>query len=204
MAANVVIGFLGTKLDSGTKLDRWNRWRPTVNLCQQDDFVVDRLELLTEPHYGRIAEQVRDDIALISPETTVEIVDMPIADPWDLGEVYGALYDFADLYDWKPETERYLMHITTGTHVAQICQFLLTEARFIPGEILQLSPPRRNEPYSAPGAISIIDLDLSRYDPLANRFEARRAADETSLTDGLQTRSPRFARTLADVTRVAT
>lgn len=204
MTLNVVIGFLGTKLDSGTKPDRWSRWRPTVNLCQQDDLIVHRLELLTEPQYARIAEQVRDDIALVSPKTVVNIVDMPIADPWDLGEVYGALYDFADLYEWKTDQERYLMHITTGTHVAQICQFLLTEARFIPGEILQLSPPRRNEHSSAPGHISIIDLDLSRYDPLANRFAARQQADEDSLTDGLQTMNPRFARTLADVTRVAT
>ena len=201
---NVVIGFLGTKMDSGTKPARWNRWRPSVNLCQQDDFHVDRFELLTEPRYTRIAEQVRDDIALVSPGTTVNIVDMPIDNPWDLEEVYTALFDFADLYEWRPEAERYLMHITTGTHVAQICQFLLTEARFIPGAILQLSPPHRNGSPNDPGARSIIDLDLSRYDRLANRFAARVEADRSSLTDGLSTRNARFARTLADVTRVAT
>ena len=201
---NVVIGFLGTKMDSGARPDRWNRWRPTVNLCQQDDFHVDRLELLTEPTYTRIAKTVAADIALVSPDTDVRIVDMPIDNPWDLEEVYGALFDFADLYPWQRDRERYFMHITTGTHVAQICQFLLTEARFIPGEILQLSPPRRGQSPNHPGQRSVIDLDLSRYDALANRFSARVEADRDSLTDGLSTRNARFAKTLADVTRVAT
>ncbi|MCW2414627.1 MULTISPECIES: RNA repair transcriptional activator RtcR family protein [unclassified Sphingobium] len=32
-----------------------------------------------------------------------------------------------------------LLHITTGAHVAQICLFLLTEARYLPGRLLQTS-----------------------------------------------------------------
>ena len=204
MKDTVVIGFLGTKLDGGLKTNRWERWRPSVNLCQQDDFAVSRFELLADPAHHRTARRVADDIALVSPGTRVNIVDMPIDNPWDLESVYGALFDFADLYPWQPERERYLVHITTGTHVAQICQFLLTEARFIPGEILQLSPPAGRGAPSSPGARSVIDLDLSRYDRLANRFAARQQADLGSLSDGLPTRNAALARTLSDVTRIAT
>ena len=39
---NVVLGFLGTKLDMGKK----RRWKPTVSLVQHPDFAVDRIELL--------------------------------------------------------------------------------------------------------------------------------------------------------------
>ena len=60
----------------------------------------------------------------------------------------------------------YLLHITTGTHVAKICLFLLNEARYLPGKILQLSPPRRKD-QGGPGKVSVIDLDLSKYDRLA-------------------------------------
>ena len=65
----------------------------------------------------------------------------------------------------------YLVHITTGTHVAQICLFLLTEARYLPARLLQSSPPR-GPAGGARGSWSAIDLDLSRYDSIATRFAA--------------------------------
>ncbi|HCC7982202.1 TPA: sigma 54-dependent transcriptional regulator, partial [Citrobacter freundii] len=46
----VVIGVLGTVLDKrGKRANRFKKWRPTVGLCQQPDFPVDRLELLHQP-----------------------------------------------------------------------------------------------------------------------------------------------------------
>ena len=65
-------------------------------------------------------------------------------DPWDFQEVYGLLHELARAYAFRPESERYLIHITTGTHVAQICMFLLTEARYFPASLLQSSPGRRS------------------------------------------------------------
>ncbi len=49
----VVIGFLGTTLDIGKQQNRWQRWRPTVALCQHEDFLVDRLELIHAPALRR-------------------------------------------------------------------------------------------------------------------------------------------------------
>lgn len=47
MKKAVVIGFVGTQLDSGGKgLGRWEKWRPSVALCQHEDFLVHRFELL--------------------------------------------------------------------------------------------------------------------------------------------------------------
>lgn len=37
----------------------------------------------------------------------------------------------------------YLVHITTGTHVTQICRLLLTEAHYLPAQTLQISPAER-------------------------------------------------------------
>ena len=64
----------------------------------------------------------------MSPETEVELEHLEIADPWDLEEIYGALRDFARRYPLDPAREDYLVHITTGTHIAQICMFLLVES----------------------------------------------------------------------------
>jgi transcriptional regulatory protein RtcR len=46
--------------------------------------------------------------------------------------------------------------------VAQICLFLLTESRHIPGRLLQTSPPTGAR--ADPGTFRIIDLDPSKYD----------------------------------------
>ncbi len=47
MKKTVVIGFVGTQLDNrGKGADRWERWRPSVALCQHEDFLVHRFESL--------------------------------------------------------------------------------------------------------------------------------------------------------------
>jgi transcriptional regulatory protein RtcR len=112
-------------------------------LVQHEDSVVHRLELIYTPRHEALAQGVKRDIASVSPETEVRLVAMDIADPWDFGEMYGALYDWVRGYTFKPDTEQYWTHITTGTHVAQICMFLMVESRFIPGVLLQTAPPKK-------------------------------------------------------------
>ena len=94
------------------------------------------------------------------------------------------------------------MHITTGTHVAQICMFLLTETRYFPASLLQSAPPRRQRAGSI-GSYAVIDLDVSKYDQLAARF-AREQADSTAfLKSGIATRNAAFNRTIDAIERVA-
>ena len=87
MRKTVVIGFLGTTLDKGRGAERWNRWRPTVAMCQHPDLVVDRYELLRHPAHARLGNVVATDIGRISPETTVAAHDLLLQDPWVFGEV---------------------------------------------------------------------------------------------------------------------
>ena len=198
----VVIGFLGTQLDSGQGAGRWEKWRPTVSLVQHDDTVVHRLELLHTPQHQALAQAIKRDIASVSPETEVRLVALDIADPWDFGDMYGALYDWVRSYSFQPEKEQYWAHITTGTHVAQICMFLMVESHFIPGVLLQTAPPKK-QARGQPGAFALIDLDLSRYDVLAQRFaqEQRDALD--FLKSGIATRNQGFNALIAEIERVA-
>jgi len=186
----VVIGLLGTTMDRGTNTRRWELWRPTVAVCQHDDLLIDRFELIYPPKFESLARTVRTDIQQISPETAVRLVPDPTLDAWDFEEVYGNLHDFVRAYPFDTEAEDYLVHITTGSHVEQICLFLLTESRHLPGRLLQTSPP--HGPRTTPGAFRVIDLDLSKYDRIATRF-ARDELDERSLlTSGIATRSRAF------------
>src|SRR5215471_10215426 len=156
----VGISLLGSTLDSGTGPERWERWRPTVSLFQHEDLLVARMELLYERKFLNLARQVAGDVATCSPETQIRMTEIEFGDPWDFEQVYGALHDFARAYSFNTESEEYLIHITTGTHVAQICLFLLTESRHFPGKLIQTNPPSKTNG-SPVGSHSIIDLDLS-------------------------------------------
>jgi transcriptional regulatory protein RtcR len=103
----VVIGFVGTQLDSGVGAGRWEKWRPTVSLTQHEDMLIDRMVLLYDRKHTSLAEQIKSDIASVSPETEVAPVEINITDPWDFGEVYAALFDFAAQYPFDTEHEDY-------------------------------------------------------------------------------------------------
>jgi transcriptional regulatory protein RtcR len=198
----VVIGFLGTQLDSGRGAGRWEKWRPTVSLVQHEDMQVHRLELLYTRQHLALADHLKQDICTASPETEVRLVPLEMADPWDFGEVYGVLYDWVKQYPFQPEKERYWTHITTGTHVAQICMFLLTESRLIPGVLLQTSPPKK-QTKANPGSYALIDLDLSRYDGLAQRFDQAQRDALDFLKSGIATLNPAFNALIEEIERVA-
>ncbi|WP_027015642.1 RNA repair transcriptional activator RtcR [Comamonas composti] len=198
----VVIGFIGTQLDSGLGAGRWGKWRPTVALAQQEDRLIDRIELLYSRRYETLACMLEADIANVSPETEVRLVPMEVGNPWDFGEMYAALYDWVRGYAFDPENEQYWVHITTGTHVAQICMFLLVESHQIPGLLLQTSPPKRQHEGS-PGEMTLIDLDLSRYDVLARRFHQEKTEAIDFLKSGIATRNARFNRLIEEIERVA-
>jgi transcriptional regulatory protein RtcR len=198
----VVIGLFGTQLDRASFQKRWERWRPSVAICQQDDLLVDRFDLLCPPAFLPSARVVADDIAQVSPSTKVEIAAVEFADPWDFEEVYEGLHAFARSYPFDTDREEYLVHITTGTHVAQICLFLLTESRDLPARLLQSSPPSRERPGPA-GTYAIIDLDLSRYDRIATRFHHEREERVSALKSGISTRDERFNRLVDQIEHVA-
>lgn len=195
----VVLGLVGSTLDAGKGNKRWGRWRPTVGLCSQEQWHVDRLELIAQPRTKELAELVADDVARVSPSTEVRVHEIELHDAWDFEVVYGALHDFARAYRFDAAREEYFVHITTGTHVAQICLFLLTEARYLPARLVQTASSKGD----THGTVRVIDLDLSRYDALARRFERERADVRSFLKQGIETRNVAFNRTIERIERVA-
>ena len=198
----VVIGLLGPMLDAGTDPDRWERWRPTVCLGQQEDLVLHRFELLAEPKFRKLADVVAGDLRAVSPETEVRLHEVSFDDAWDFEHVYGALHDFASAYPFDPDEEEYLLHITTGSHVAQICMFLLAESRHMPGVIVQTAPPKRKYTHK-PGTCRVIDLDLSKYDRIAQRFHREQRDAVSFLKSGIETRNAAFNRMIDEIEHVA-
>ena len=196
-----VVSFLGTQLDRPQGHNRWDHWRPNVAMCQHEDLLVRRLVLFTERRYTQMFDMVAADIATVSPETTVERRNIGLRDPWDFEEVFDKLFQQAKELALDPEHDDVLVHVTTGSHVAQICLFLLTETRHFPARLLQTGPPRPNS--DAPGTWQIIDLDLSRFDRLAQRFATEHEQGASLLKSGIATRNPSFNELITQLERVA-
>lgn len=202
MQNTIAIGFLGPTLDVGYGQKRWDRWRPSVALCQHEDLLINRFELIYDTKFSKLLDVVVADISNVSPETDVNPVEMNFDDPWEFEEVFGKLHDFAVAYPFDVETNRYLLHITTGTHVVQICQFLLAEARYIPAALIQTHPAPKPLGDTV-GRYTIIDLDLSKYDRIASRFQARYEDDISFLKSGIETRDGAFNQLIDRIEKVA-
>ncbi len=201
---NIVIGILGSRLDhGGLGMRRYGRWRPTVSIAMQKDFSLARLELIHHINERQLAELTAADIRELSPKTEVNLYSVDYENPWDFETVYSQLHTFADTYSFDPEHENYHVHITTGTHVAQICLFLLTEARYIPAKLLQTSPGKQGEPDALYGSMRIIDLDLSKYDQIASRFAKEAMEANKYLKGGIETRNVAFNQMIEQIERVA-
>jgi transcriptional regulatory protein RtcR len=197
-----IIGILGSTLDAASpnKTDRWSKWRPTVSLCQHEELLVNQFELLYEPKFLKIAEITKKDIEMVSPETKVNLHPIAPSNWWDFAQVYSSLFDFARNYTFDTEQNEYLIHITTGSHVAQICLFLLTEAHWLPGKLLQSEPPSRQ---STSALFKIIDLDLSQYDSIASRFHQNHTEAVSHLKHGIHTKNKRFNKLIERIEQVA-
>lgn len=199
----VVIGLLGAEKDSGKSASRWDKWRPTVDLCRHGRRLpVKSLELLYQPKHKSILNVVAADIASVSPRTEVRPREIGMSDPWDFEEVYGALYDFIRTYKFNREEEEYLVHTTTGSHVAQVSLFLLTESNHLPGKLLRTIPPGGSDKSKA-GSFNIIDLDLSTYERIRSRLKEQRGEGVSFLKDGIETKNARFNQTMDMIERVA-
>jgi transcriptional regulatory protein RtcR len=197
---NVIIGILGTRLDhGGLGRRRMERWRPSVGLLMHTNLPVAEFVLIHHSDEQQLANLTLSDMAAMSPQTKLIPYQVDYRDPWDFEQVYSQLHEFTRHYRFDPEQNAYYVHITTGTHVAQICLYLLTEANYIPAKLIQTSPSKEG----IQGSYQIIDLDLSRYDQIASRF-AKEAQDGIAyLKGGIATRNSAFNQLICQIEQVS-
>lgn len=197
---NIVVSILGTRLDhTGFGKRRWLRWRPNMSILMHHEFPVDELILIYHEDDQALLDLTVADMSELSPQTRITTYCVDYDNAWDFEQVYGWLHDIAQVHPFDPEKHNYYTHITTGTHVAQICLFLLTEANYIPGKLLQTSPSKDG----AHGTYQIIDLDLSCYDQIASRFEHEAQTGVAYLKSGIETRNTAFNAMMAQLEQVS-
>ncbi|OZG71375.1 hypothetical protein BTA51_20780 [Hahella sp. CCB-MM4] len=191
-SSKVIYSIVGQRLDKASKRrgayeKRFERrWRPTVSLALMDN--VSEVHLLYDNERA-LAEEVKEDIQKLNSDVCVSLHQVGFADPWELAEVHLTLVDFVEkeVVNFKPDHE-YLFHITTGTHIQQICIYKLVEGHYFPGKILQTAPGEKG----GEARFQVIDLDLSKYDAVAERVRRQKEAEENDLKRGIPTLNLKF------------
>ncbi|MBR2435459.1 MAG: RNA repair transcriptional activator RtcR [Lentisphaeria bacterium] len=192
--------FLGVLLDRRMNNDGVpNTWRPIISLGTSPEIGLDELHIIWQADFQHIMEEVISDLAELAPHLRVIPYRMELEDPWDFEDVYSRMYDYVLEQKLEPETHEYYIHISTGTHVMQISWFLLNESHLLPGKLLQSHPVNDR----TKGNFTVIDLDLSRYDKLAQRFYAKQKNDLEFLKSGIATRSRKFNSLIETIEKVA-
>lgn len=201
---NVVIGWVGSEKDKGADEKRWKKWRPSVSLFQHSDFPVDRCELLYQTKFEDLMKTVAADIVEVSSETVVSPRLIDFERPWSFPEVYQILYKFVSEYQFDCERENYFLHLTTGTHVSQICMFLLAESKIFPGNLIQSSPINKPSKEMS-GRYEIVDLGHSDFNRMRSRalFEEQSKQNISYLKDSIETKNNEFNTLIEVMERVA-
>lgn len=205
MMRHVGFGFLGTSLDRGFAESRWDRWRPTVALMAHPEILsFSEYHLLINNRSAEqreVALQVIADIKTIAPECEVVLDLVEIKDPWDFEEVYLALQGYAERYQYDENAE-YWVHLSTGSHVMQLCLFMLTEARWIPARIAETQMDKTRLAEGWRGKLQLIDFELAKYAAIRERFSRQAVAYQATLKDGIPTRNLAFNQLMAELERV--
>lgn len=198
----MAIGFLGLRQDSGKGPKRWNKWRPSVSLALQPDLEFSKYYLIHHPDDVELAERIERDVLEKKPELKVLRQEINFKDPWDFESVYGSLLSFSKTLKLDFEHEELLVHITTGTHVQQICMFLLTERGYLPGSLIQTVPLAGKE--SDPiGRHLVVDLNLDNYKSLRSGQVLDQMDNVSFLKSGIPTRNQAFNKMVSFMEKVA-
>jgi transcriptional regulatory protein RtcR len=148
---NIVFSLLG--LDRDMRINTTTQLERITSIFKHPEFPVWAFHVIypsssPEIDMKDLVNKVLAGVSKISPGTVLEFHVVDFENPWDFKEVYAKLYGICEKFTFNLETQDYYFHITLGTHVQQICVYLLTESRRFPGKLLQtygLSPHRKNE-----------------------------------------------------------
>lgn len=203
---NIVISLLGTLRDRNPddkpEGEPLKEWRPTIGLCRQRTFHVGRLELIYSTGFDELADDVGKEVRKASPSTEVRLhkIDLKGDEPWDPVIMYERLSAFANDYKFSPN-EDYYIHLTTGTDIAKVCIFLLTEREVFPSaKLIHTSPHSKDGEDKTIGSYKIIDLKDSKYDPIT----LHTPSDPIEfLKGGLETKNAAYNKMIETIKQVA-
>lgn len=197
-------------------------WRPSTAfaLAVQEKprgGTIDEYHLFYQPDhksYGKVqamgAEWIKNAIERLSDGTRVSLEAINIGDGHDFETVYLSLKNFFKNHQTlfkDRENTRYFVNVTAGTHVAQMCLFLLTQERLIPAEVVQVYRDVRDTKEEYKGKCNITNIVLTSeayaHSRIHEEQEQETLDDEVSLKESIRTKNPAYNKMIREVAHVA-
>lgn len=208
--STVAISILGQKKDYWDRRNAVNKnearlietWRPSVALAAQKKINIDEYHLICQPQQREIAKTVVNGIKHFSPKTEVHIDVLNFKDVFDFQTTYLELMKYTCQPCFHRQDTDYFIHLTTGTHVEQICLFLLTQKHYFNGKLIQTYQDDKKLNSDPVGHTTIIDLNLSAYDKLKQYFKAEEDKSIRSLKAGINTKNNGYNKTIDEIEAV--
>ena len=186
------------------RLQQWllKTWRPSVALAAQETIHIDEYHLICTVKQHDLAQTVVAGIKHFSPQTKIFVDSLELKNVFDFQTTFIELMDYASSPYFHEENSECLVHLTTGTHVEQICLFLLTQKHYLNGKLVQTYQDDRQLFADPRGRITVVDLNLSAYDKLNQHFQAKEDKNIQSLKDGILTRNIRYNKIIDEIESV--
>lgn len=113
---------------------------PILSLVGTRSF--DRVILFSTPGTEKNTQATREALRSLHPELTVEVRDLPLADPTDYVAILrGLRAHLRDICENTPQAQ-YFIAVASGTPQMHACWVLLAASGEIPAHILHVRPPR--------------------------------------------------------------
>lgn len=146
----------------------------------------------------KVIEEIRGNFRQI------EVIprEMSIKNEWDMGEVFRALLEQAEVIvsENKPEQHEILVNLTNGSGVERIALHMLVTGYWLPGsKAIQVLPEIEMH---QPDDYNIVDVDLSHYPAVAEKFTEEEHECIRHLKDGIATKSKIYNALLEELGRI--
>jgi len=196
-----IIGILGKEKDFGNNKNYNKSWRPTVEVVKSDQWTVKYYHIIVDDSTTKdMRDKIENDIRELSPTTKIKYYEMNWEDPWEFEDVYVSLFDLSKKIQKQKNRELYI-NITTGTHTAQICLFLLAEAnRFGSKHLLQVRKPEKKDHFSK---LTVINLYAVEYDMIAQRFEKESEDNVDLMKNTIKTENKKYNLLIKELVKVS-
>src|SRR6266702_5448397 len=132
---------------------------PILSLLSARRF--ERVVLLSTPNTTQHSRDTKDAIDQRYPEVTVELIEVPLADPTDYAAITKGVREAFRLIPKSPDGDEYFVSVASGTPQMHAVWILLIASGDIPARVLHVRPPRfvsRERPL-----VSEIDLTSATF-----------------------------------------
>jgi len=124
----------------------------------------DKAYLFTAPNTWPLAEQTREAVSRVYPETAAEIVTLDITDPISYGQILtGIRQAFSRISHGNPGAQ-YSIATSSGTPQMHACWVMLASSGEIPARLLQARPPQ----FVSTDRPAVQEIDLRSFAELSS------------------------------------